>query len=283
LFSVNMNAAGTYTSGAPAYSPSSDASRMLLAASADKPQPSRIDGFRGIEDNNASALGLMDIRGISPLFLQTAYDIIYRDYVFNPLAWEVFAVRHVFSEYPTFGEELPSNVLGSGNDRQGPYYLHELQDPRPFALLVYEAEVIGDPAAALARMDALGVDLRDIVVLATSPSIIPAGSGETAGNVVVSTYAPEEIEMKVSAPADAILSIAQVNYPGWEATIDGVPAAILPAYQALSAIAVPSGDHVVRLWYDPLSYRIGVVITASTWILLFLSGIGWMLARRAKQ
>ena len=33
-------------------------------------QPFRVDGFRGLQDNFGSLYGVMDMRGISPLFLK---------------------------------------------------------------------------------------------------------------------------------------------------------------------------------------------------------------------
>jgi uncharacterized membrane protein YfhO len=42
---------------------------------------------------------------------------------------------------------------------------------------------------------------------------------------------------------------AESHYPGWRATVDGVPAPVLRANVALMAVAVPAGEHTVRLWF----------------------------------
>ena len=53
------------------------------------------------------------------------------------LAWELFAVKYVFSGSESLS--LPTDVIARGSDQDGDVYLHRLEDPRPFAQLYYEA------------------------------------------------------------------------------------------------------------------------------------------------
>lgn len=70
---------------------------------------------------------------------------------------------------------------------------------------------------------------------------------------------------------EAILVVTDAYYPGWKATIDGLPTQVWRANYALRAVVVPAGEHEVRYIYDPLSLRLGVGIsTASISLLLIL-------------
>jgi uncharacterized membrane protein YfhO len=70
--------------------------------------------------------------------------------------------------------------------------------------------------------------------------------------------------MQVRTDAPALLVVSDAYYPGWTATIDTVEVAVRRADYALRAVAVPSGDHVVRFHYRPWSLRAGVTVSAIT-------------------
>src|SRR5258708_32332663 len=67
-----------------------------------------------------------------------------------------------------------------------------------------------------------------------------------------------------------ILSIAQVYYPGWQASVDGQPAPILRADTAFMALALPAGQHTVQLAFRPASYTLGAGLSIVTLILVGL-------------
>jgi uncharacterized membrane protein YfhO len=50
--------------------------------------------------------------------------------------------------------------------------------------------------------------------------------------------------------------------PGWKATIDGVPAAVLPADVMARAVAWPAGLHTLEMWYEAPGLRLGQWISA---------------------
>ena len=73
-----------------------------------------------------------------------------------------------------------------------------------------------------------------------------------------------------------MLSLSVPDYPGWEAQLNGEPVEIIRAYAALMAIEVPAGQHRITLTFAPLTYAVGAVISALTWLgaaLLWLSAL----------
>jgi len=76
--------------------------------------------------------------------------------------------------------------------------------------------------------------------------------------------------------------IANPDYPGWEAALDGQPTPILRAYGALAAVAVPEGEHKVTFVYNPASYRVGAILSFITWggLAIFVVVTGFRSRRR---
>lgn len=230
-------------------------------------RPFRVDGFRGLGANFGSLYGVMDMRGISPLFLEGPQSIIYRDYVNNPLAWELFSVKYVFS-----GDErlsAPSQIIGRDHDWHGPVNLHRLDDPRPFAVLYYEADVVNSDQWALELMADPRYHEREKIVMHQPPNLDLPGAA-AGGSVAVKSFAPEAITLSVDAPANAILSLSLPHYPGWEAHLNGKPVEIIRAYAGLSAVEIPAGQHRLSLVFAPPTYAIGALTSLATWLGLAL-------------
>lgn len=230
-------------------------------------QPFRVDGFRGLRDNYGSLYGVMDMRGISPLFLSGPQRIIYRDYLNNPLAWELFAIKYVYS--PNQRLTVPSTVIATGDDGDGDVYLHQLSDPRPFVHLIYRAAVVDSDGFALALMDDPRFDERENIVLG-KPIDLDLPDQSADGMARVSSFAPEEIIIAINTPANAILSIALPDYTGWQAYLKGEETDIIRAYGGLSAVVIPAGQHTLRMQFAPRSYAVGASISMVVWIALGL-------------
>ena len=259
LFSVNMDHPAVYDS-LPHGEQMSMAPPRLVPGILDDggDQPFRVDGFIGLEDNHASIYGIMDMRGISPLFLKGPYHIIHRNYVDNPLAWELFAVKYVFSRQESLS--VPTQVIGIDADDAGAVYLHRLNDPRPFARLYLAADVVDSDEWARELMDDPRFDEREKLVVHQPPNL--QLKGETSdGKVQVVSFAAEEIVLDITTADNALLSLSLPDYPGWSAQLNGEPVRILRAYAGLSAIELPAGQQMLTLRFAPESYRIGAIVT----------------------
>lgn len=270
LFTINMDAESNYDPLPPTQQLSMAPPPLVAQVLADGKTPFRVDGFRGINDNFGSLYDVMDMRGISPLFLDGPYRLIEPEKI-NPLAWELFAVRYVYTDW----EQLPveSTIVGKGADRYGAINLHRLANARPFALLVYDAEILDSDEFAHALLHDPNFDPRRTVILNRDPGITLDEHTSANSSAVVTSFAPESFTIAVNAPANGILSLAHPDYPGWQAAVDGESVEILRAYGALTAVAVPAGEHEIRFVYDPLSYRVGAFFSLLTWGSLAIFGI----------
>jgi hypothetical protein len=249
----------------------------LVAPAADS-TPFRVDGFRGLTDNYGSLYGIMDMRGISPLFLSGPFALIEPDKI-NPRAWELFAVRYVWTDWQEL--PVPSEIIATGEDRSGAVNLHQLSDPRPFALLVYDTQIVDSDEFAHTLLANPNFDPRQRVILSRSPAIDLPTNTPKGATVQVTAFAPEAFTIAVNATTNTLLSLAHPDYPGWFATLDGQPVDILRAYGALTAVAISSGEHTVQFVYNPLSYRVGAVVSLVT-VIVILAAVVYSLVNRAK-
>lgn len=243
----------------------------------DSQQPFRVDGFRGLEANHGSLYGLMDMRGISPLWLKGPRALVYADYVNNPLAWELFAVKYVFSGRDSLS--VPSQVIGAGSDSRGEVWLHQLDDPRAFAQLHYSADAVDSDQWARELMADERFDEREKLVVQQRPVLALPGQA-AKGKAIVEQFAPEHIIIAVDTGENAILSLSLPHYPGWKAKLNSEPVHILRAYSGLSAVEIPAGQHKLVLTFAPDSYTIGALISAVTWLGLLLYALTMSRRRR---
>lgn len=116
------------------------------------------------------------------------------------------------------------------------------------------------------------------LVLETDPEIVPA-SGE--GSADITKYTPNEVVIKTTATTSKLLFLSDVYDPGWNASVDGRRARILRADYGFRAIAVPAGEHTVRMVYWPKSFAYGLSLTAAGAVIL-IGGSAMNFYRRKK-
>ena len=154
-------------------------------------------------------------------------------------------------------------------------YRNERAMPRAFiATTVVEAP---SRQEALAEIKRPGFDPRTRAVIEVPWSAGPKpGSESPAVPVIpaeVAEYGNNQVVVRANAPTGGTLVLADVFFPGWTATIDGEPAAVLRANGLFRAVQLPPGDHTVEFRYRPLSVRVGGLLSGiSGLILLMLAG-----------
>jgi hypothetical protein len=282
LFAVNMDNRNVFAPVPPTQQVSFSPPPLIARVLEDRDTPFRVDGnYRDLYGNYASLYSVLDIRGISPLFLAGPHTLIQTNQPVNPLAWEIFAVRYVFTDW----NELPvsSEIVMSAPDRFGTANLHRLSNPRPFVWLVYNIAVVTTDSEAYTLLADPALNARETVILDHDVGITLSGTRPANASAVVTTFVPEAFTITVDTDENAVLTIAHPDYPGWHATIDGQPAEILRAYGATAALVIPAGQYNVQFVYDPLSYRVGAIISTMAWgALVVFTLIGFIRGRYAQ-
>ena len=114
------------------------------------------------------------------------------------------------------------------------------------------------------------------------PLAASIGPADPDASATVRTLERDFVDVEARSSTPSLLVLADVFYPGWEATVDGRPAEILRADYVLRAVRVPAGTHLVRFEFRPASLRRGAAISGSSFLLLAAGGV-WSVARRRRS
>ncbi|MBU1127141.1 YfhO family protein, partial [Patescibacteria group bacterium] len=84
------------------------------------------------------------------------------------------------------------------------------------------------------------------------------------------SYESDRYKISTELEKPGLLFVSDQFYPGWKAYVDGEEAEIYRADFVFRAIYLPSGKHDVVFSYEPESFKIGIIITLSSFILLII-------------
>jgi hypothetical protein len=115
-------------------------------------------------------------------------------------------------------------------------------------------------AAIPARIAEPGFDPRRAVLLEQAPPPgVPAtpSDGPAPGTATITRYRNLSVDLTAQMDRPGWLVLGDVNYPGWQVTVDGRPAPLYTAYYILRAVPLPAGAHTVRFEFRPGSVLLG--------------------------
>jgi hypothetical protein len=75
------------------------------------------------------------------------------------------------------------------------------------------------------------------------------------------SYTCDEIIVDVKLNAPGFLVMSEINYPGWQAVVDGMKATLLTGNYLFRSVPVQAGKHTVRFEFNPLSFKIGSLVS----------------------
>jgi hypothetical protein len=89
-----------------------------------------------------------------------------------------------------------------------------------------------------------------------------SGQSPRRSETVTVTYpTPQRAELAVAMESPGLVILADLDYPGWELTIDGRPAPIYRVNRLMRGAAVPAGTHRLTYTYAPRSFQVGCVVS----------------------
>jgi len=179
-----------------------------------------------------------------------------------------------------------SVLLSTGGDyrqvHSGDVKIYENRDVLPRTFVVHQLEVVPTEAQAIARLKDPQFDLRRRVVQVAEgqPRVEQRGQPSPQDSARIVAYAPERVEIEVQLASPGWLVLTDSIYPGWQATVDGRPAELLPANILFRAVPVPAGSHTVLFEFKPASFWWGAIISG---VALALTGAGLVVAGRRRR
>ena len=107
---------------------------------------------------------------------------------------------------------------------------------------------------------------------------LTGGPPDSTESVSFLKYEPQRVEISAKMKRPGIVVLADINFPGWKLTIDGMPAPIRVVNRIMRGAAVPSGDHTLVYTYEPKSFYVGGVISVTAIAVLLASSV-WVWRR----
>jgi uncharacterized membrane protein YfhO len=89
-------------------------------------------------------------------------------------------------------------------------------------------------------------------------------------------YEPEHVVVRTSSATNTLLVLADANYPGWRATVDGVPAPIHTTNVLFRGVPLAAGEHTVEFTFASTGWNTGLAIgLAGVLFLALLFAAAW--------
>jgi len=250
--------------------------------------PARIDFVRPEQTelrSRAELLGFQSGTGDDPFMLLRFYDL--RTIFTKSGFWErikpIVSLRSPWIDALNIGLLAQNNTapeLPEGEVPSGKYEVAELP-----ALRIYRNNSPLPRFYFVSRVRR-APDEKHAVSMAADPSFDPANEaiveglspewqgGTTAdSSTVVTGYSNNAVRLETSSSSPLFLVSSEASYPGWLATIDGVPASLYETNVAFRGLPVPAGKHTVSMRFKPEHFRLWLGMT-----FLGLMGIAGLVA-----
>ena len=158
-------------------------------------------------------------------------------------------------------------------------------DALPRAFVVDRQRVVDGEDAALDAVVSRGFRPREEAIVEEHIAGIPdagGGDGPPAGQAEITSYEPERVDVEARLERRGLLVLSDLHYPGWKAEVDGEEVPIERVDYTLRGVALPAGRHEVEFRYEPLSWRIGWMLSLLGLALLGAATlVGWRARSRA--
>lgn len=110
--------------------------------------------------------------------------------------------------------------------------------------------------------------LTDELVLQQIP---PATKDSLLYDMQLSSFANNQLLVRVHSNRQALLILQQTYYPGWKVTVNDKAAGLLISNFCMMSVLLPAGDHTVEFVFDTTVTKWLLVISSSLLLLILLS------------
>jgi hypothetical protein len=196
----------------------------------------------------------------------------------TPYELVVQAVTLVDQRTGMFTPLLPSDRGRFRLVHSGDVKIYENLDVLPRVYLAYNVTGVVEPEQALAFLRS-HYPVSATLPAATPPVVVEELASFTtqpaAGDQAeIVAYTPERIEIRTHTAQPALLVLSDSFFPGWRASLDGIPTPIYPTNYLFRGVSLPIGDHTVIFAYQPTSWRVGFWISTTFVVLCLLILLG---------
>jgi len=182
---------------------------------------------------------------------------------------DMLNAKYMVSRFRLFGEDSSFPLVFEG----GGFFIYRNPGALPRATLFEQYRVVERgriPDLLLSR----DFDPRREILLERDPGIAP---GSTEGSSVeITGYRLNSIELEARIEEPCLLLLSEIDYPSWQAKVDGEPVEILRADYCLRAIPLHPGAKRIEFRFSSGILKMALVISIVTFVIVlavpFVSG-----------
>ncbi|MGI8512793.1 MAG: YfhO family protein [Solirubrobacteraceae bacterium] len=134
----------------------------------------------------------------------------------------------------------------------------------PRAWVVPAQTVVDGGEGAFRAIGRAGFDPRATAVVERRVDGLPlrvAGAGGGVGAAEIEDYQPDRVTVRARADREALLVLSDNYYPGWRARVDGRDEPVERVDYLLRGVRIGPGVHTVEFRFEPLTWRIGWIVS----------------------
>ncbi len=212
-----------------------------------------------LEENGGYFFGLESIYGYDGFTLESSETL-------NDLAVsDARIVRLLSGRYLIHGPGWDLPIVAPGWEpavEEGEIAVFQRSDFGPRAFMVHELLGATDANEALSIMQRPELDFTRTAVVQMLPGtqcdLQPAALPD---RVEIVSRDDQQVTIAVDAQSTGWLVLNELDYPGWQASIDGQPATIQPTNYALRGVCVPAGRHEITFVFAPRVATYGIALS----------------------
>jgi len=146
--------------------------------------------------------------------------------------------------------------------------IYENKEVLPRAFIVRNAKIIKEKEDIFDELKIVNPK-KEIIIEKDFKDISKNNRGEFKEAKIV-FYSPNKIIVNISLETPGFLVLSEKYYPGWKAFDNENKIEIMKTDYVLRSVYLEKGEHKVEFIYDPLSYKIGKVITILTILFIII-------------
>ncbi|MBP8926861.1 MAG: hypothetical protein KBG75_13455 [Pseudomonadales bacterium] len=153
---------------------------------------------------------------------------------------------------------LASDLYARAND----WGVYRNSNALPRFQLYHTSRAFETPEAALRHWPERATDEIYIDSAKPPPLVSAAQASDADAQLTVVQHQPTRSVVRVVSAAPVWLFMADANYPGWHARMDGMPTTLYSAQVLGKAVELPPGEHLVEFEFIPATFRLGLGVSA---------------------
>jgi uncharacterized membrane protein YfhO len=152
--------------------------------------------------------------------------------------------------------------------RNSRYKVYRNSKALPRSFVVHDARVIKGREDALQAMASPTFNPTSTAIVDEAINGLPGNPALRSPTPKVIEDLPKKIVIQADLKAAGLLVLGDVYYPGWKAFVDGEESRIYRVNHAMRGVFLPMGQHRVEFRYDPLSFKLGAIVSLVSLVLV---------------